>query len=77
MHDVFLQVPYFLFIILTVYTMLPFQLWYAVVLSIISALSHITALTLRLTIYPEYHHDLVNQVKSVEINQYHCLLLIK
>uniref|UniRef100_A0AAQ5YT98 Adenylate cyclase type 7 n=1 Tax=Amphiprion ocellaris TaxID=80972 RepID=A0AAQ5YT98_AMPOC len=45
------QVPFFLFIIFTVYTMLPFQLWYAVVLSVISSLSHIMALTLRLTIY--------------------------
>ncbi|XP_019935788.2 adenylate cyclase type 7 isoform X1 [Paralichthys olivaceus] len=45
------QVPFFLFIIITVYTMLPFQLWYAVVLSVISSLSHIIALTVRLTIY--------------------------
>uniref|UniRef100_A0A8C9ZWD1 Adenylate cyclase type 7 n=1 Tax=Sander lucioperca TaxID=283035 RepID=A0A8C9ZWD1_SANLU len=40
------QVPFFLFIIFTVYTMLPFQLWYAVVLSVISLLSHIMVLTL-------------------------------
>ncbi|KAM7423726.1 hypothetical protein PAMA_000205 [Pampus argenteus] len=45
------QVPFFLFIIFTVYTMLPFQLWYAVVLSVISSLSHIMVLTLRLTVY--------------------------
>ncbi|XP_034735689.1 adenylate cyclase type 7 isoform X1 [Etheostoma cragini] len=45
------QVPFFLFIIFTVYTMLPFQLWYAVVLSVISSLSHIMVLTVRLTIY--------------------------
>ncbi|XP_058484825.1 adenylate cyclase type 7 isoform X2 [Solea solea] len=45
------QVPFFLFIIFTVYTMLPFQMWYAVVLSIISSMSHIIALTVRLTIY--------------------------
>uniref|UniRef100_A0A8P4G6Z7 Adenylate cyclase type 7 n=1 Tax=Dicentrarchus labrax TaxID=13489 RepID=A0A8P4G6Z7_DICLA len=44
------QVPFFLFIIFTVYTMLPFQLWYAVVLSVISSLSHIMVLTLYLTI---------------------------
>ncbi|XP_071345571.1 adenylate cyclase type 7 isoform X3 [Trachinotus anak] len=44
------QVPFFLFVIFTVYTMLPFQLWYAVVLSVISSLSHIIALTVRLTI---------------------------
>uniref|UniRef100_A0A8C9ZQL4 Adenylate cyclase type 7 n=1 Tax=Sander lucioperca TaxID=283035 RepID=A0A8C9ZQL4_SANLU len=47
------QVPFFLFIIFTVYTMLPFQLWYAVVLSVISLLSHIMVLTLRLTIYDD------------------------
>uniref|UniRef100_A0A3Q3LAS0 Adenylate cyclase type 7 n=1 Tax=Mastacembelus armatus TaxID=205130 RepID=A0A3Q3LAS0_9TELE len=45
------QVPFFLFIIFTVYTMLPFKLWYAVVLSVISSLSHITALSVHLTIY--------------------------
>ncbi|CAG5852335.1 unnamed protein product [Menidia menidia] len=39
------QVPFFLFIIFTVYTMLPFKLWHAVVLSVISSLSHIIALT--------------------------------
>ncbi|XP_034535742.1 adenylate cyclase type 7 isoform X1 [Notolabrus celidotus] len=44
------QVPFFLFIIFTVYTMLPFQLWYAVVLSVITSLSHILVLTLCLTI---------------------------
>uniref|UniRef100_A0A665VFN5 Adenylate cyclase type 7 n=1 Tax=Echeneis naucrates TaxID=173247 RepID=A0A665VFN5_ECHNA len=40
------QVPFFLFIIFTVYTMLPFQLWCAVGLSVISSLSHLIALTL-------------------------------
>ncbi|XP_022595784.1 adenylate cyclase type 7 isoform X3 [Seriola dumerili] len=50
------QVPFFLFIIFTVYTMLPFQLWYAVVLSVISFLSHIMALTVRLTIYRTEHN---------------------
>ncbi|XP_073320262.1 adenylate cyclase type 7 isoform X2 [Pagrus major] len=59
------QVPFFLFIIFTVYTMLPFQLWYAVVLSVISSLSHIMVLTLHLTFYS--HHtplDLANQLLS-------------
>ncbi|KAM7015510.1 adenylate cyclase type 7 [Tautogolabrus adspersus] len=59
------QVPFFLFIIFTVYTMLPFQLWYAVMLSIITSLSHILVLTLRLTVYsdetPPY---LANQLLS-------------
>uniref|UniRef100_A0A7N6A5M0 Adenylate cyclase type 7 n=1 Tax=Anabas testudineus TaxID=64144 RepID=A0A7N6A5M0_ANATE len=45
------QVPFFLLIIFTVYTMLPFQLWYAVVLSIISSLSHILVLTLVCPLY--------------------------
>uniref|UniRef100_A0AAQ6AHH5 Adenylate cyclase type 7 n=1 Tax=Amphiprion ocellaris TaxID=80972 RepID=A0AAQ6AHH5_AMPOC len=59
------QVPFFLFIIFTVYTMLPFQLWYAVVLSVISSLSHIMALTLRLTIYSkEPTPYLANQLLS-------------
>uniref|UniRef100_A0A668AM79 Adenylate cyclase type 7 n=1 Tax=Myripristis murdjan TaxID=586833 RepID=A0A668AM79_9TELE len=44
------QVPFFLFIIFTVYTMLPFQLRYAVVLSVISSLSYILVLTLHLTL---------------------------
>ncbi|KAM9408922.1 adenylate cyclase type 7 isoform 2-T3 [Pholidichthys leucotaenia] len=59
------QVPFFLFIIFTVYTMLPFQLWYAVVLSVISSLSHIIALTLRLTVYSdEIPPYLANQLLS-------------
>lgn len=59
------QVPFFLFIIFTVYTMLPFQLWYAVVLSFISSLSHILVLTLRLTVYEEHRHPhLANQVSG-------------
>lgn len=58
------QVPFFLFIIFTVYTMLPFQLWYAVVLSVISSLSHIIALTVRLTIDDRgASPDLAYQVK--------------
>ncbi|XP_063737471.1 adenylate cyclase type 7 isoform X2 [Eleginops maclovinus] len=59
------QVPFFLFIIFTVYTMLPFQLWYAVVLSVVSSLSHIMVLTVRLTYdskkIPDY---LANQLLS-------------
>ncbi|KAL0188875.1 hypothetical protein M9458_015974, partial [Cirrhinus mrigala] len=43
------QVPFFLFIIITVYTMLPFQISYAVTLSIISSLSHIIVLSVCLT----------------------------
>ncbi|XP_055088483.1 adenylate cyclase type 7 isoform X2 [Periophthalmus magnuspinnatus] len=45
------QVPFFLFIIFTMYTMLPFQLWHAVLLSIASSVSHILVVTLRLTVY--------------------------
>ncbi|XP_078801446.1 adenylate cyclase type 7 isoform X3 [Oryzias latipes] len=59
------QVPFFLFIIFTVYTMLPFQLWYAVVLSAISSLSHILVLTLRLTTYSvDSTQYLTNQLLS-------------
>uniref|UniRef100_A0A8C1QCD2 adenylate cyclase n=1 Tax=Cyprinus carpio TaxID=7962 RepID=A0A8C1QCD2_CYPCA len=39
------QVPFFLFIIITVYIMLPFQMSYAVTLSIVSSLSHIIVLS--------------------------------
>lgn len=39
------QVPFFLFIIFTVYTMLPFGMRDAVIISVISALSHIVVLT--------------------------------
>ena len=46
--------PYFLFIIFTVYTMLPFQLWDAVVLSVLTSLSHILVLTLNFTVF---HRD--------------------
>ncbi|XP_029001009.1 adenylate cyclase type 7 isoform X2 [Betta splendens] len=58
------QVPFFLFIIFTVYTMLPIQLRYAVVLSAISSLSHIMALTVRLTVYSERSPHLANQLVS-------------
>ncbi|KAM9816657.1 adenylate cyclase type 7 [Neosynchiropus ocellatus] len=59
------QVPFFLFIIFTVYTMLPFQLWYAVVLSVITSLSHILVLTLRLTVnVPEATPNLASQLLS-------------
>ncbi|XP_053720839.1 adenylate cyclase type 7 isoform X1 [Synchiropus splendidus] len=59
------QVPFFLFIIFTVYTMLPFQLWYAVVLGVITSLSHILVLTLRLTVnVPEATPGLASQLLS-------------
>ncbi|KAL2088377.1 hypothetical protein ACEWY4_015276 [Coilia grayii] len=45
------QVPFFLFIIFTVYTMLPFQMAYAVILSVISSVSHIIVVSLRLTVF--------------------------
>lgn len=62
--------PFFLFIIFTVYTMLPFQLLHAVVLSVISSVSHIMVLSLRLTVYSDTPHAyLANQVKR------HCVKL--
>ncbi|KAI4901805.1 hypothetical protein NFI96_017636 [Prochilodus magdalenae] len=42
------QVPFFLFIIITVFTLLPFQMSYAVILSIASSVSHIIVLSVRL-----------------------------
>ncbi|NXD21818.1 ADCY7 cyclase, partial [Spelaeornis formosus] len=39
------QVPFFLFVIFTVYTMLPFGMRGAVIISVVSALSHIVVLT--------------------------------
>uniref|UniRef100_A0A671M0B6 Adenylate cyclase type 7 n=1 Tax=Sinocyclocheilus anshuiensis TaxID=1608454 RepID=A0A671M0B6_9TELE len=56
-----LQVPFFLFIIITVYTMLPFQMSYAVTLSIISSLSHIIVLSVHLTVV-ELPHKLTNHL---------------
>lgn len=58
-----LQVPFFLFIIITVYTMLPFQMSYAVTLSIISSLSHIIVLSVHLTVVKL--HPITNQVKEI------------
>uniref|UniRef100_A0A671LXE4 adenylate cyclase n=1 Tax=Sinocyclocheilus anshuiensis TaxID=1608454 RepID=A0A671LXE4_9TELE len=55
------QVPFFLFIIITVYTMLPFQMSYAVTLSIISSLSHIIVLSVHLTVV-ELPHKLTNHL---------------
>uniref|UniRef100_A0AAY4F0C2 Adenylate cyclase type 7 n=1 Tax=Denticeps clupeoides TaxID=299321 RepID=A0AAY4F0C2_9TELE len=49
------QVPFFLFIIFTVYTMLPFQMSYAVVLSVVSSLSHIIVLSIHLTVFSHEH----------------------
>ncbi|XDV18168.1 hypothetical protein PO909_023921 [Leuciscus waleckii] len=59
------QVPFFLFIIITVYTMLPFQMSYAVTLSIISSLSHIIVLSVHLTVF-HFHpkQRIINQLLS-------------
>ncbi|KAM9121912.1 adenylate cyclase type 7 isoform 2-T3 [Pangshura tecta] len=48
-----ITVPFFLFIIFTVYTMLPFGMRDAVIISILSAVSHIVALSVAVTLYPE------------------------
>ncbi|XP_031425035.1 adenylate cyclase type 7 isoform X2 [Clupea harengus] len=62
------QVPFFLFIIFTVYTMLPFQMAYAVILSVITSVSHIIVLSLRLAVfYPSDSQPLphlANQILS-------------
>ncbi|XP_036439962.1 adenylate cyclase type 7 isoform X2 [Colossoma macropomum] len=43
------QVPFFLFIIITVFTLLPFQVYYAVILSIVSSVSHIIVLSVHVS----------------------------
>ncbi|XP_026123398.1 adenylate cyclase type 7 isoform X2 [Carassius auratus] len=62
------QVPFFLFIIITVYTMLPFQMSYAVALSIISSLSHIIVLSVYIKVggIPRNltSHHITNQLLS-------------
>ncbi|KAI5088757.1 adenylate cyclase type 7, partial [Silurus meridionalis] len=57
------QVPFFLFIIITVFTLLPFQMWFAVVLSIVSSLSHIIVLSVHFTL-SESKPNLTNQLFS-------------
>ncbi|XP_030575278.1 adenylate cyclase type 7 isoform X2 [Archocentrus centrarchus] len=58
------QVPLFLFIIFSVYTMLPFQLKDAVALSVISSLSHILALTIYFKLSSKETNYLANQMLS-------------
>lgn len=58
------QVPFFLFIIITVYTMLPFQMSYAVILSIISSLSHIIVLSVYLTVAQLHSNPITFQLLS-------------
>ncbi|XP_077085071.1 adenylate cyclase type 7 isoform X2 [Siphateles boraxobius] len=59
------QVPFFLFIIITVYTMLTFQMSYAVTLSIISSLSHIIVLSVHLSVSSSHpKHLITNQLLS-------------
>uniref|UniRef100_A0A8C0FII1 adenylate cyclase n=1 Tax=Bubo bubo TaxID=30461 RepID=A0A8C0FII1_BUBBB len=49
--SVFSKVPFFLFIIFTVYTMLPFGMRGAVIISVLSALSHIIVLSIVVNIF--------------------------
>nr|XP_015223934.1 PREDICTED: adenylate cyclase type 7 isoform X1 [Lepisosteus oculatus]XP_015223935.1 PREDICTED: adenylate cyclase type 7 isoform X1 [Lepisosteus oculatus]XP_015223936.1 PREDICTED: adenylate cyclase type 7 isoform X1 [Lepisosteus oculatus]XP_015223937.1 PREDICTED: adenylate cyclase type 7 isoform X1 [Lepisosteus oculatus] len=59
------QVPFFLFIIFTIYTMLPFQMRDAVILSVLSSLSHIIVLSVALTTFrPAPSESLANQLLS-------------
>ncbi|XP_018605232.1 adenylate cyclase type 2-like isoform X2 [Scleropages formosus] len=59
------QVPFFLFIIFTVYTMMPFEMHYAILLSILSSLSHIMALSVYLAIFSHVsYHSLAKQLLS-------------
>ncbi|NXX84086.1 ADCY7 cyclase, partial [Urocolius indicus] len=51
------QVPFFLFIIFTVYTMLPFGMKGAVIISVLSALSHIIVLSTVISMTPMENKD--------------------
>ncbi|NXJ62849.1 ADCY7 cyclase, partial [Rostratula benghalensis] len=49
-YELWEQVPFFLFIIFTVYTMLPFGMRGAVIISVLSALSHIIVLSIAVSV---------------------------
>ncbi|XP_010190723.1 PREDICTED: adenylate cyclase type 7 [Mesitornis unicolor] len=51
------QVPFFLFIIFTVYTMLPFEMRGAVIISVLSALSHIIVLSIVVSMTSEENKE--------------------
>uniref|UniRef100_A0A8C3PT27 adenylate cyclase n=1 Tax=Calidris pygmaea TaxID=425635 RepID=A0A8C3PT27_9CHAR len=54
-HQLWEQVPFFLFIIFTVYTMLPFGMRSAVIISVLSALSHIIVLSIVVSVCQTSH----------------------
>uniref|UniRef100_A0A8D0BI78 Adenylate cyclase type 7 n=1 Tax=Salvator merianae TaxID=96440 RepID=A0A8D0BI78_SALMN len=56
------QVPFFLFMIFTAYTMLPFGMRDAVIVSSISALSHIVVLSIAVAKHNKHDHCLLLQV---------------
>ncbi|XP_006121204.2 adenylate cyclase type 7 [Pelodiscus sinensis] len=56
------QVPFFLFIIFTVYTMLPFGMRDAAIISVLSAVLHIVALSIAVTVYSETNQYLIFQL---------------
>uniref|UniRef100_A0A9J7XT23 Adenylate cyclase type 7 n=1 Tax=Cyprinus carpio carpio TaxID=630221 RepID=A0A9J7XT23_CYPCA len=70
------QVPFFLFIIITVYTMLPFQMTYAVTLSIITFLSHIIVLLVYLTVGVK-ENLLSDWLKGNMVGAFHKFLMEK
>ncbi|XP_058848885.1 adenylate cyclase type 7 isoform X2 [Acipenser ruthenus] len=45
------QVPFFLFIIFTLYTMLPFGMWEAVVLAVLSSVSHLVIVCIAVVVF--------------------------
>ncbi|RXM34616.1 Adenylate cyclase type 7 [Acipenser ruthenus] len=47
------QVPFFLFIIFTLYTMLPFGMWEAVVLAVLSSVSHLIIVCIAVVVFDE------------------------
>nr|XP_023675798.1 adenylate cyclase type 2-like isoform X2 [Paramormyrops kingsleyae] len=65
------QVPFFLFIIFAVFTMLPFRMLHAIVLSAISWLSHVVALSAYLFSSPS--HSMENLLVQIMAN---CVLFL-
>ncbi|TST35100.1 Adenylate cyclase type 2 [Bagarius yarrelli] len=78
-------VPFFLFIIITVFTLLPFQMWYAVILSIVSSLSHIIVLLVHFNVKSDKTPHLTEQLLSnavvfvcgIAVGAFHKVLMEK
>ncbi|XP_060715583.1 adenylate cyclase type 7 isoform X2 [Tachysurus vachellii] len=80
------QVPFFLFIIITVFALLPFQIRYAIILSIVSSLSHIIVLSVHFTLVksdptPHLKNQLLSNavvfVCGIAVGAFHKVLMEK